>query len=199
MAWNITGNWLASCSCKATCPCNLGPAEPDQGWCSAVAALEIEQGDSDGVNLNDVKAAVLFDLPGDFFGGIDAARLYIDDSCTDQQRRELEAIVHGEKGGAWEAVGAMIKEWRSTEVAPINIQRGESLVITVGDVGRISLQPIKTEDGQPTKLVNSVVPLGFGIESLDLARGDGSSWNDSEMRQWTSLGHGELTTFRWSA
>lgn len=199
MSWNLTGNWIACCSCKATCPCNIGPAEPDQEWCSAVAALEIEQGDSGGVSLSGSKAAVLFDLPGDFFGGIDVARLYLDDAASDEQQRELEAIVHGNKGGVWEAVGAMIKEWRPTEVTSIDVLHGDNPVVTIGNVGKISLEPIKTEDGEPTRLVNSPIPAGFGIRSLDLARADGSGWTDPDMRQWTSLGHGELANFQWSA
>ncbi len=141
---------------------------------------------------------VALDLPGDFIGGIDAAKLYISESASDEQRRELEAIIHGKKGGVWEAIGTMIKEWRPSEVVKIDIERGDNPTITVGSVGRVNLQPIKTEDGQQTRLINSPLLAGFGISSLDLARGDGTSWSDPIMRQWESLGHGEMTSFDWS-
>jgi hypothetical protein len=28
MAWHMTGQLIEACSCKAACPCVLGPAEP---------------------------------------------------------------------------------------------------------------------------------------------------------------------------
>ena len=59
MAWQISGQLLDTCSCKLLCPCILGPAEPDQGWCSGALAFDIQQGSS----------VMAFDMPGDFIGG----------------------------------------------------------------------------------------------------------------------------------
>jgi len=51
MAWRMTGRWLETCSCKMICRCTMGPAEPDQGWCSAAILVDIQQGESEGVSL----------------------------------------------------------------------------------------------------------------------------------------------------
>jgi hypothetical protein len=92
MAWQITGRWIELCSCKMFCPCWFGPAEPDQGWCSGAVLADIQQGNSDGVNLSGRKVTFVGDWPKDFASGNGTARLYIDGGADVDQRRELEAI-----------------------------------------------------------------------------------------------------------
>ena len=99
MAWRMTGRWLETCSCKMICRCTMGPAEPDQGWCSAAILLDIQQGDSDGVNLANTRAVWVIDLPGDFAAGNGTARVYLDERAGSVQRGELDAILTGKKGG----------------------------------------------------------------------------------------------------
>ena len=59
MAWTLKVNVLESCSCAAVCPCVLGPAKPDQEWCSGVFGLNVTEGDSDGVDLSGAKLVLL--------------------------------------------------------------------------------------------------------------------------------------------
>ena len=121
MAWRMTGQMLESCSCKMLCPCTLGPAEPDQGWCSGALLFDIQQGNSDGVNLGGSKVVFAVDLPGDFLGGNGTARLYIDEAASADQRRELEAIFTGKKGGAFDALNSLITKWLPMQVVRTEI------------------------------------------------------------------------------
>src|SRR3990172_8260395 len=139
MGWKMTGQLLEACSCKMFCPCVLGPAEPDQGWCSGTLAFDIQQGSSDGVDLAGCKAAVVFDLPGDFASGNMTARLYLDSGASEDQRRALEAIFTGKKGGNWEAMSAAIVKWVPTKVASISITTGDKPSVTVGAFGKVTL------------------------------------------------------------
>src|SRR5438128_8908955 len=112
MPWRISGQLHEFCSCDMFCPCWLGPAEPDQGWCSGFWAFDIQEGSSDGVNLGGARVGWVVDLPGDFAGGNGTARLYIDEATTTDQRRELEAIFSGQKGGHWGALmDAVVTKW----------------------------------------------------------------------------------------
>ena len=43
MAWSLKAKIFESCSCAALCPCTLGPAKPDQGWCSGAFGIKILQ------------------------------------------------------------------------------------------------------------------------------------------------------------
>jgi len=198
MAWNITGRILETCSCKMVCPCWVGPAYPDQGWCAGGFVFDIQEGDSDGVNLGGCKVALAFDLPGDFFTANGTGRLYIDESASSAQRQELEAILTGKKGGVGDVFLQLIPKWLPTQYTNIDIQQGDNPSITVGSVGHIKLQPIKTQDGRQARLVDAPVLALFECESIDLAWGDGSRWLDPELRPWVSGGWGEVVDFAWS-
>ena len=199
MAWSLSGHLLEACSCKMLCPCIFGPAEPDQGWCSGALTFDIQEGNADGVNLSGRRVVWAFDLPGDFFGGNATARLYIDDDASDEQRRDLEAIFTGKKGGAMEAVGASVTKWLPTKTASIKIQRGDKPSVSVGNFGQVTLAPIKTESGKAAQITNAPLNEAFGISSEDLARSDGSRWSDPDMRRWEAGGAGGVSAFSLSA
>lgn len=198
MGWRIKAQGIESCSCKMVCRCTLGPAEPDQGWCSGALAWNILEGESEGVDLSGVTFVLLADLPGDFLGGIDVARLYVDESASDEQRREVEAILHGERGGLWAGMREAIGTWLPTKTAAISFQPGDAPSVTIGGVGEITLQPLVTESGKRTALANAPVNEAFGQAQVDLALANGSKFSDPEMRSWESLGFGAESVVEWS-
>jgi len=199
MAWQVSGQSIELCSCKMLCPCWLGPeGEPDQGWCGGVFAFDIREGESDGVSLGGSKVAFTAEWPGNFFGGNGTARAYIDEGASAEQRRELEAIFSGRKGGHLEGLfAAVMTKWLPAQVAKIEIRWGESPSLTVGSVGQARLQPIKDMAGRPTKVQGAAAQAAFQIESMDLASSKGSRWSDPDMRAWEG-DSGTLHAFNWS-
>lgn len=198
MAWRIKATTYEACSCAMFCPCNFGPAEPTQGWCSAGLVFAVSEGESDGVDLAGSKVALQAELPGDFLGGIDKARLYLDDALSESQRTELEAIFHGNKGGLWEGMKEAIAQWLPSKVASIQISDGDSTRITVGTEAEFSLEALKTEDGKRTKVVDAMLPTQMGQGPLDLSISSGSRWSDPELRAWEGGGYGAVSTAEWS-
>lgn len=199
MAWNVTGNWVELCSCKILCPCWLGPAQPDQGWCSGAWVFDIQQGNADGVDLSGAKVVFAADWPGDFWQGNGTARLYLDAAASAEQRRELEAIFSGRQGGLLEPLlGAVITQWLPAQTARIAIQRGATLAITIGNVGQVTLQPLQDQAGKPTTVQGSAAQAALQSERMQLASSKGSRWSDPELRQWEG-DSGTLHTFNWSA
>ena len=54
MAWNLTADFIETCSCNMLCPCWYGVRElmvMDQGWCASVWLLRVRQGNAEGVTL----------------------------------------------------------------------------------------------------------------------------------------------------
>jgi hypothetical protein len=198
MSWKMSGQMLEACSCKMVCRCVFGPAEPDQGWCSGAFTINIEQGNVDGVSLAGTKAVFAADFPGDFMSGNGVARIYLDEAASADQRRELEAIISGKKGGPMEALGAAIVKWLPTQTAKIELKLGERSSVRVGSVGEVALEPMKDGAGKPTRLVNALANTGM-LETTELARSDGSRWSDPDMRKWEGGGHGGVSPFSWSA
>lgn len=196
MTWTIDGDMYEACSCKMICRCTMGPAEPDQGWCSAAQVIDVQRGRSGDVDLGGVKVAVALQLPGDFFSGVERARLYVDGS--DAQRAELEAIFRGERGGVWAGLKDVISEWLPTRSASITISGGDSPAVKVEGAGELTLTPVRNEAGEQAQLQHAPVPAAFGIDVLNLHDASGSGWSDSELRAWESLGYGASQPVHWS-
>ena len=190
MAWSMKVRLLESCSCAQTCPCILGPAKPDQEWCSGVFGMQVAEGSSDGVDLAGVKVVMHFELPGDFISGIDKAKLYFDPAVSEAQRGQLDAIFHGEQGGLWGGMREAIGEWLPSSVAKITFGSDDSPGVTVEGVGKVVLQPINAEDGAPATISDAPVIRAFGMKSEHLAYAQGTSFADPELRSWESLGAG---------
>jgi hypothetical protein len=197
MAWHLTGQLIEACSCKSVCPCTLGAAEPDQGWCSGALTFAIQQGQSDGVNLGGRTVVWLVDLPKDFVGGNGTVRIYVDDGADASQMQELEAIFTGRKGGPGEVLKSLVTKWLPTQKAKIAVQGGDNPSVTVGAVGHVTAKRISDDKGRVAKLVNAPVLGAIQVETLDLARGDGTRFADPDMRRWESGGHAGLGPFSW--
>jgi hypothetical protein len=187
------------CNCTMLCRCWLGPAKPDQGWCSGAFVFDIRDGNADGVRLGGRKVVLAAEWPADFWSGNGKARIYVDDAATGDQRRELEAIFSGKKGGALGAVmGGAITKWLPAQVLKIEVQGGDSPSVVVGNVGQVKLQPLKDQAGRPTVLQGAAAQAAFQIASMSLASSKGSRWSDPEMRPWQG-DSGNVMTFDWSA
>ncbi len=200
MSWKVSGRSMELCSCKMLCPCWFGPAvEPDQGWCATGFAFDIREGTSDGVTLGGTKVFFTAEWPGNFFGGNGTARVYVDEAAGPDQRRELEAIFSGNKGGHLEGLfGAVISKWLPARTAKIDIQWGDTPSLTVGGVGQATLQPIKDMAGKPTRVEGAAAQAGFQIQGMDLASSKGSRFTDPDIRSWEG-DSGTLHEFNWSA
>jgi hypothetical protein len=200
MAWRVSGQMVEFCSCKMMCPCWFGPGtEPDQGWCAGAILYDVEQGQVDGIDVGGTKVVFAAEWPGNFFAGNGKARLYLDANASADQRRELEAVFSGQKGGLFEGLmGAVITEWLPAETARIDVSRGEKVSINVGEVGRATLQPLVDSEGRPTTVTGSAAQAAFQSASMQVASSQGTTWSDPAFHTWEG-DSGTLHTFNWSA
>lgn len=197
MPWRITGTYYSPCSCKVSCPCELGELEGDRGWCSGALIFDIRSGNVDGTDVSGVRMALDGDWPSGFLQGNGTVRLYFDPATSQQQRATLEAVIGGQQGGVFEAIGALVSNVLPTKEARINIQIApEETRITVGDVGEAVVRPLKGATGEFTRLLHGAATFR---DDIILAKGTGSRWRDPDLRQWESSGHAEQADFDWSA
>jgi len=181
------------------CPCWLGPeGKPDQGWCAGVLGYDIREGSSDGVDLSGTKVVVMVEWPANFFAGNGTARLYIDETASAEQRRELEAIFSGSKGGPLEPLfGAVISTWLPAGSAKVDLAWGETPTVAVDGIGQANLSRLKDGAGRPTQVQGTPAQAAFQIDSMDLASGKGSSWSPPDMQSWQG-DSGTLHSFDWN-
>jgi len=136
--------------------------------------------------------------PANFYLGGGRARLYIGETATEDQRRELEAIFSGRKSGHLKILwGAAIDEWLPTKVASVAISWGEQPTLSVNGIGQATLQPLSNGAGQSTIVSGAMSQAGLQIDSMNLASSDGSRWSDPDFRSWEGSS-GNLHEFDWS-
>lgn len=200
MTWRISGKGMEMCSCKLFCPCWLGPeGEPDEGWCAGLFGFGVEQGSSEGVDLGGTSTVLMADWPGNFFGGKGTARLYVDSTASDDQRRELEEIFGGKKEGFLSALwGAVIDEWLPTQTASISIQWDGKPALVVDGIGQATLEPLADGAGKPTVISGAAAQAALQIDSMNIAAPRNSRWKDPGLREWQAA-DGVLYDFDWSS
>jgi hypothetical protein len=199
MAWNVSGQAIELCNCNVLCHCWLGPATPDQGWCGGAFIFDIQTGSADGVDLSGKKVAFSANWPGDFWSGNGTARIYLDDSASTEQRRELEAIFSGKKGGLLEPLmGGVISKWLPAQTTKFAMQHGENPSVTIGNVGQVTIKPLKDQTGKPTRIQGAAAQAAFQIDSMHVASSKGSRWTDPELRTWEG-DSANLMSFSWKS
>jgi hypothetical protein len=196
MAWNISGDYYAPCSCKVSCPCALGELEADQGWCSGAVVVDVKSGKVDNTDISGITAVIIGDWPSGFLGGNGKGRLYLDTSVSQEQQAALESVLGGQRGGVFEVLASLVPDMLPTKKAPINLQAGDGeFRITVGDFGLLTGTALRGASGEFTRVLNGAAH--FRDDTI-LAKGTGSYWRDPEMRQWESGGHAEFSPVDWS-
>src|SRR2546423_678479 len=138
MAWHLAGQLIETCSCNMFCPCWFTVQElmvMDQGWCASAITYRVREGNADGVDLGGRTVVSAVDSRGPpLLDGTAPARLYVDEEASADQRRELEAICSGQKGGPMAALAPLITTWLPARIAKIDVaDEGDAIAVTVGD------------------------------------------------------------------
>lgn len=173
----------------------------DQGWCASGFFFRIREGNSSGIKHDGQRLVLSLDFLGPtLFDGNGVGRLYIDENTSADQRRELEAIFQGTKGGPMEIIGSLVKRWLSTKTANIEVQEeGGTLTAKVGSFGNVKSQQLKNEAGQPMTMQNVgfAVALQLDNKTLQLAP-SGSKWFDPDLPHKFETKSGAVGTFTWA-
>ncbi|WP_353655784.1 DUF1326 domain-containing protein [Thermomicrobium sp. CFH 73360] len=102
---------LESCSCDLLCPCWFDlSVTPDLGWCGTALVFDIQRGTSDGVDLSGRAVILAATVPGPFIDGNLTVRLNVDEQASPKQRRELKAILSGQKARPLDGLGPLIPD-----------------------------------------------------------------------------------------
>ena len=188
MGWNVKGELVESCSCNMLCPCWYGVKElmiMDQGWCASPWFIRIKDGESNGVNISGLNVVLVMFFPGPtLLDGNGTARLHIDETADESQRRELEAIFTAKRGGPMEVPAALLSKWLPTMFSKFDVsETSGTLTAKVGEHGVIVSKRLVNEAGGLMTMKNAgfAMALRFKNNIADLAPSEGSSWADPEL------------------
>lgn len=197
MGWTLRGRMVESCSCQVMCPCwlPLDDVVMDRGSCASAFLFRIDEGKSNRVDLSGRAVAVAMDFPGPTLGeGHATARIYVDEAASEPQRRELEQIFQGKKGGGMKGLGSLVAKWLPTEYPSIVVrEKGGELAATIGPYGTVRSRRLKNESGQVVRLHNVTL---LGASPIDLAPSD-SEWHDPKMPRRFRTESGGAAKISW--
>ena len=96
--WKISGTYFEACNCDAACPCIFLSA-PTEDDCTLLVAWHIDEGNFDGVALDNLNVALAVLSPGNMAAVKWTAAVYFDDSASESQKDALTQIFTGQAGG----------------------------------------------------------------------------------------------------
>jgi hypothetical protein len=205
VAWKLSGELIETCSCNMLCPCWFGVPElmsMDRGWCDSALLFRIHSGQSDGVDLGGRSVVLAVDFPGPtLFNGNGTARIHVDDRARADQKRELEAIFQGKKGGPMAIIGGLVTKWLPTESSGIDVREdGDSLVATVDGAREIRSKLLRDEAGHIMALQNSGFASVLQFDNLTFQLSPSSThWSDTGLPRSFETKSGARASWSWSA
>ncbi|UCH38893.1 MAG: DUF1326 domain-containing protein [Gammaproteobacteria bacterium] len=205
MAWNISGEFIETCSCNMLCPCWFGQADlmlMDQGWCATSMLVRIREGSYEGVDLSGQNAVVNFHFPGPtLFDANGTGRLYIDEGASEAQQNALETILHGASGGGMEVPASLLSSWLPTQRVALTVTEDDAKVTaSLPGIGEMNSRRLVNDLGKKMTMHNSVFSMAFGFDDHigELAPSDGTTWEDPEMPEAWEGRSGVVGQITWS-
>ena len=201
-AWNISGQYVETCSCDFVCPCILGQmaVRPSKGSCTFAMAMQVERGSFGDVPLNGLTFIVLAMTPEEMGKGNWSVGLVIDERATAAQRDAIIAIASGAAGGPMAPLAGLIGKFLGAEQAPIRIERdGKKFTVTAGKLvdmageGAMGIDPNATE---PMYLENTGHPVSSRLAVAHASKSHvhafGLTWDDASGKN-----NGHYAPFDW--
>lgn len=201
-AWNISGQYVETCSCDFVCPCILGQmaVRPSKGSCTFAMAMQVERGSFGDVPLNGLTFIILGMTPEEMGKGNWSVGLVIDERATAAQLDAITAIASGAAGGPMAALAGFIGKFLGAEQAPIRIeQNGKKFTVTAGKLvdmageGAMGIDPNATE---PMYLENTGHPVSSRLAIAHASKSHvhalGLTWDDASGKN-----NGHYAPFNW--
>lgn len=183
--WTLKGELSLSCSCTVFCPCvlSLGEHPPTEDRCQTWAAIRIDEGNFDTVDLAGIKVGLMMDLPGIMARGNWTAALFVDDKAPIQAVKGLTRIFTGRVGGTTHLLSILVGQFLGVHQVPISYEtEGETRRIRIEKYVDGAITPVRGNEGDQNVVIrNSQYWIGPDVivSKADKSRfrGFGRNWN----------------------
>ena len=146
-SWKINGTYFETCNCDATCPC-IVLSDPTNDDCSVLVAWHIDDGNFDGVHLNDLNVALAIYSPGNMATTPWKAAVYFDDEATQEQKDALMQIFTGQAGGHPSRLVSHIGEVLGVSSRPMTYRaEGRQRSLKIAGVAEAEIEALATGQG----------------------------------------------------
>ena len=195
--WWARGLLFENCSCQTVCP---GHVHFDQlctyDRCVGYWAVRFDEGVCQGVDLAGVRAVIAYDCPRHMIDGDWIQTIVIDESTSPDQRRVVEAILRGERGGPWTVLARFVATRLETRYQPIAIEDDERRKrVTIAGLLDSTIEAIRGRDrSQPVTFENMFNQIH--ATSQVVATGD-ATYDDGTIAFANQRSHGLYSRFEW--
>ena len=197
--WRLKGDYFENCNCEILCPCvlPLPEAAPTAGHCDVALAFHIDEGDFNGVSLENLNFMVAVYTPGVMGAGNWTTALYVDERATEAQRQAMDRILSGDLGGPMARFMPLTSDFRGTSYCNISYQStGNSRSVSIAGVIDFKVEGIRAGRRRGVmRIVNTGHPVN---STLALARGTASTYSDHGMTWDNTDKNGHYAPFNWS-
>lgn len=177
--WQITGDWINSCSCDVGCPC-LFYSDPTKGYCDGMDAFHIVRGKYGKVKLDGLSAVMLSKAPGNFWKGNWTAALYLDEKTSKEQREALETVLGGKAGGPPAMLASLISTMKGIKYVPIKVDV-KNHYVSIPNILEYHIEP--TQGGNKKKpIVITNHPLDPAVGPVNEGKASKSYYSDYEIK-----------------
>ena len=175
MSWNLTGNYVETCSCELMCPCNTSL---DHGatydFCRVTLVFDIREGEVEGTDIAGRRVALIADTPKVMTDGNWRLGVYVDDGASDEQFDKLVKVFGGQLGGPMGALAPLVGEVVGVERAAIDVAAdGLRHSVRVADTIDFEVQdivPFGVETGEPVRFQGMFHPVGSDLTMAEATR-----------------------------
>ena len=175
--WTIKGREYTNCNCNIGCPCQFN-SPSTHGFCEAAAAIVIDQGHFNDIQLNGFRVVYLAHWPGEIAQGNGRRQLIIDERANPQQRQAIEKIVSGQstKPGAthFYVFDSTVSERLETLFKPIDLEidiKARRARITVQGLVELRGDPLIDPFSKQETRKGIHLPTGFEYTYAEVASG----------------------------
>ena len=145
--WKMNGTYFEACNCDAACPC-VFLSDPTEDDCTALVAWHIDEGNFDGVALDNLNVALAVLSPGNMAAVKWTAAVYFDDSASDSQKDALMQIFTGQAGGHPGRLVSHIGEVLGVSSLPMTYQaEGKRRSLQIEGVAEAEIEAIAPGQG----------------------------------------------------
>ncbi len=197
--WWAEGLAFENCNCTAVCPGHIHFSQKcTHDVCHGFWAMRFHKGECDGIDLSGVEAVMAFECPPVMIEGGWKGRIVLSDRASEAQRRAVEEILKGKRGGPWEVLARFVSEWLATRVAPMRIEdEPNRKAISVAGVLKGTVDAIRGRDRRRPVTFRNIYNQIHDSEQV-VAMGS-TEYDDGEIAIRTEGTHGLWSRFRWAS
>ena len=197
--WWAEGLLFENCNCTAVCPGHIHFSQKcTHEVCHGFWAIRFEAGRLGGTDLDGVDAVVVYETPQVMVDGGWKQRIIVSDRVGPDQRRAVEEIVSGERGGPWEVLARFVSDALPTRSAPVRIEDEPARKgVTVAGLLDATVEAIRgRKRDEPVTFANIYNKIHNSTQVI--ARGS-ARYDDGEIVIDNKGTHGLWSRFRWTA